>query len=554
MSWAEAKKTQLDAVEKLAHTPDGMRAFSALPNNATSINLTFLEPEHIWLNNGTVLWTETDGVMIRYSDTDYPETPTDGTLAVDNKELGKYQTTPYAVNGLTEGTTYYFSAFPYSTEGVYGPVSHATAIPFEGERVQVTVTLPEGMESATVKCVDETDTTTESKEVTQSQNIATFFVDTGHSYHVEYGDVYGYVTPPDTESKIASGGGTEMYNAEYVTFSATINVTYTEGATCTCTLGDKVLTAPDTTGFYAFTVGAAGTWTVKIEKEGEDEPKTTTVEITENGQTESVEITFIPIVPWSTGSDEDIAAMLQAHYEGKINIWDYWEIGQERVVHLNAISGGGIVGENQPEQTVTWVLMHKGGYQFADGSGTCTAVVGMKDCLKEKGVVDRRYNSYYNGMVEEDVSTWHAWADSSLLLALPEVIRALFKGFKYSQAHVDNSRPTSGTGNSSTDEGSGYLAMLSQTEVTGSAGYSEGSYTMLLDYYQEQSHRIKYIDGTPENYALRTTGGNYKRMGSGGDVANLYQTSCNYIATNGAAGWVLNSSNTPRALSFIGVI
>lgn len=340
MSWAEAKKTQLDAVEKLAHVPDGMRAFSALPNNATSINLTFLEPEHIWLNNGTVLWTETEGVMIRYSDTDYPASPTDGTLAVDNKELGKYQTTPYAVNGLTEGTTYYFSAFPYSTEGIYGPVSHATAIPFEGERVQVTVTLPEGLESATVKCVDETATTSEEQNVTQSQNLATFFVDTGHTYHIEYSNEYGYVTPPQTESKIASGGVTEMYSAEYVTFSATINVTYTEGATCTCTLGDKVLTAPDTTGFYAFTAGAAGTWTVKIEKEGEDEPKIATVEITENGQTEAVEITFIPIVPWSTGSDEDIAAMLEAHYAGKINIWDYWEIGQERVVHLNAISGG----------------------------------------------------------------------------------------------------------------------------------------------------------------------------------------------------------------------
>lgn len=207
MSWAEAKKTQLDAVEKLAHIPDGMRSFSALPNNSTSINLTFLEPDHIWLNNGTVLWTETEGVMIRYSDTDYPETPTDGTLAVDNKELGKYQTTPYAVQGLTEGQDYYFSAFPYSTEGIYGPVSHATAIPFEGERVQVTVTLPEGLESATVKCVDETATTSEEQNVTQSQNIATFFVDTGHSYHVEYGDVYGYVTPPDTETKIASGGG-----------------------------------------------------------------------------------------------------------------------------------------------------------------------------------------------------------------------------------------------------------------------------------------------------------------------------------------------------------
>ena len=135
MSWAKAKKTQLDAVEKLAHTPEGMRAFSALPNNAQSINLTFLEPDHIWLNNGTVLWTETEGVMIRYSDTDYPVSPTDGTLAIDNKELGKYQTTPYAVNGLTEGTTYYFSAFPYSTEGMPRTTSTDSMSSVEMERM-----------------------------------------------------------------------------------------------------------------------------------------------------------------------------------------------------------------------------------------------------------------------------------------------------------------------------------------------------------------------------------------------------------------------------------
>ena len=133
-----------------------------------------------------------------------------------------------------------------------------------------------------------------------------------------------------------------MYSASYSVFSATINVTYTEGSTCTCSNGDVTLTAADTTGFYAFTVGRTGTWTIQITKEGEDEPKSTTVEITSNGQTEAVEIQFLDIVPWSTGTDEQIAAMLEAHYAGKINIWDYWSIGQERVVHLNSIPGGGI--------------------------------------------------------------------------------------------------------------------------------------------------------------------------------------------------------------------
>lgn len=52
------------------------------------------------------------------------------------------------------------------------------------------------------------------------------------------------------------------YSAEITFFSATINVTYPSGSTCTATNGDTTLTAPDTSGTWACTVNKAGTWTV----------------------------------------------------------------------------------------------------------------------------------------------------------------------------------------------------------------------------------------------------------------------------------------------------
>lgn len=496
MSWAEAKKTQLDAVEKLAHTPEGMRAFSALPNNAQSINLTFLEPDHIWLNNGTVLWTETEGVMIRYSDTAYPASPTDGTLAIDNKELGKYQTTPYAVNGLTEGTTYYFSAFPYSTEGIYGPVSHATAVPFEGERVQVQMTLPEGLESATVKCVDETASTSEEQEVTQSQNTATFFVDTGHTYHIEYSDEYGYVTPSQTSSKVAVGGVTEMYSASYSVFSATINVTYTEGSTCTCSNGDVTLTAADTTGFYAFTVGRTGMWTIQITKEGEDEPKSTTVEITSNGQTEAVEITFIPIVPWSTGSDEDIAAMLEAHYAGKINIYDYWEVGQERTVNMSDM-GNPVEGDPNSRpfvaQTISLVLLHPGGIKLAGTQTECAFCVGVKNVLTGKATF-----ADYPAEVTWKGSVAQSWCNNNFRNGFPETLRPIFKQFKQT---VD--------GKVSTD----YFSFHFRKHVVNSPNTSGQPY---MDYYKIAANRVK----NNTYYTCEPASGSTVYAISGGTVEN----------------------------------
>lgn len=54
------------------------------------------------------------------------------------------------------------------------------------------------------------------------------------------------------------------YQAEITFFSATINVTYPAGLTCTATDGVTTLTAPDTSGTWACVVPNAGKWTVSL--------------------------------------------------------------------------------------------------------------------------------------------------------------------------------------------------------------------------------------------------------------------------------------------------
>lgn len=76
------------------------------------------------------------------------------------------------------------------------------------------------------------------------------------------------------------------YQAEISFFSATINVTYPAGSTCTATDGVTTLYAPDTSGTWACVVPNAGTWTVLTQKgnaQGQE-----TVQITEQNQTVSV--------------------------------------------------------------------------------------------------------------------------------------------------------------------------------------------------------------------------------------------------------------------------
>ena len=72
-------------------------------------------------------------------------------------------------------------------------------------------------------------------------------------------------------------------------FAATIKITYTAGSACTCSKGDRVYTAPDTTGKWDCVVDSAGDWTVKLTADGQ-EPASRVVTITDDGQTVSIVI------------------------------------------------------------------------------------------------------------------------------------------------------------------------------------------------------------------------------------------------------------------------
>ena len=73
-------------------------------------------------------------------------------------------------------------------------------------------------------------------------------------------------------------------------FTATINVSYPEGSSCTATDGVTTLSAPDTGGTWACVVPNAGTWTVTATDGSES--KSETAEITTDGQSVSVSIDY----------------------------------------------------------------------------------------------------------------------------------------------------------------------------------------------------------------------------------------------------------------------
>ena len=102
MSWAEAKWTVDSLLQKIGQAPNNMRSFIAYSLSATSIGLKFQEPADSYDANNNLICS-VGGVMIRMSDTGYPTKPSEGTLVVNNTNLGAYVNTPFTVSGLTKG-------------------------------------------------------------------------------------------------------------------------------------------------------------------------------------------------------------------------------------------------------------------------------------------------------------------------------------------------------------------------------------------------------------------------------------------------------------------
>ena len=82
-------------------------------------------------------------------------------------------------------------------------------------------------------------------------------------------------------------------------FSATINITYPAGSTCTCKNGSTTLTAPDTSGTWVCTVSNTGTWTVSCTNGTDSDSAAVT--ISTDGQTASCTLSYQIVFVNSSG-------------------------------------------------------------------------------------------------------------------------------------------------------------------------------------------------------------------------------------------------------------
>lgn len=197
----------------------------------------------------------------------------------------------------------------------------------------------------------------------------------------------------------------------------------------------------------------------------------------------------LKIVTFADGTDTEIENMIEAHYAGKINISDYWAVGDKRTIHHNAMDATG-VSESHRANDYAYVII---GIEHDD------LVTAINDKTKAAITIQTErmlyldttteYNTSYNASHEcgyiNSSSTnsggWEgcarrAWCNNVYKKCLPTYIQNMMKQVK---------KLTSVGSRSSTIKVSNdYAFLLSEIEIFGSTTYSYAGEGKQYQYFK----------------------------------------------------------------------
>ncbi len=230
---------------------------------------------------------------------------------------------------------------------------------------------------------------------------------------------------------------------------------------------------------------------------------------------------------FSKASDEEIKTYLDWHYAGKINLSDYWAVGDTRLVHLNATNSG---TQNHVAQDINIVIM---GFNHDDlttaiNDKTKAAVsVGFKESLGNNGGIEYEY--YWGKSVSSVANTdnysnspLRTWLNGGLLNAMPSTFSSMIK--EVNKRNLAYHNKADGAPLITKDK----IWLMSYPEVFGTATYKEylsgndpRDYEgTQYEYMKSPSSKLKYSNDNgiaAEGgciYWLRSPSSNYSSSGS----------------------------------------
>lgn len=229
------------------------------------------------------------------------------------------------------------------------------------------------------------------------------------------------------------------------------------------------------------------------------------------------------IVPFATATDEQISALLDAHYNGKIDLSEIWNVGDTRVIHLDAMSAP-VPGSNKAhvaqDMTFRIIGFNHDNLTTQIGNVTKAAVtIECKELLGNYGTLEGDYlsassnGSAYENPVYFDNAYRRTWLNNNFISALPATFKTLVKEVvkRNLQGHSNT------TNYIETNDKAFFLSypeMFSSTYSYYRSGATLNDYegTQYTYYSQNDSNaeRIKYVNNNgsassaAKNYWLRS--------------------------------------------------
>lgn len=197
----------------------------------------------------------------------------------------------------------------------------------------------------------------------------------------------------------------------------------------------------------------------------------------------------LKIVTFADGTDAEIEKMIEAHYAGKINIGDYWAVGDKRTIHHNAMDATG-VSESHRANDYAYVIIgieHDDLVTAINGKTKAAITIQTERMLyldtttECNSSYDKSHECGYINSSSTNSGGWEdcerrTWCNNVYKKCLPAYIQNMMKQVKKSTSV--------GSRSSTIKISNDYAFLLSEIEIFGSTTYSYAGEGKQYQYFK----------------------------------------------------------------------
>ena len=356
-------------------------------------------------------------------------------------------------------------------------------------------------------------------------------------YDISLADGYDYSFSLFTISTDGTSSDKVSVSAKlYATLTVTTEEASLYGKAVTVTSGSQEVTGTfNDSGSVTLRILWMGNATISA-TDGTD-TTTATVNIAEYGKSYNAELSFFKIVTFADGTDEEIAKMIQAHYNNKINIADYWAVGDIREISLSAMSAT-YVGESHLSGTYKFAIAdfdHDDLTTPLNGHTKAAVTLTQVDCLMDisnrNNPVNGKNNTE-NGYIHNINSNNCGWKDCQRRNWCNEIYYNAIVGLKDIVKEV-NKKTSAGGGSSTIVTTADKVFLLSEIECSNGTTNSALGEGKQYQYYKNAVANIYKLPKWDSSYVtnvwwlrspILNSDNYFCRVNAGGSISGSYDS------------------------------